>query len=228
MRDRDAARPGRKVRILLLAALTVPALAGCAVPTASGTLSLELTLAARDSAAAEAHAVTLERSAVFLRDKWGPVALPDEPIDRWVAASSWGPTMARCLSDAGFAGVASADDGERLDFSALRVTVPRELFAIDIALYRCQSLFPVRAWFDDAVRDIEAPWALTYTRTVLVPCLLANGHEVPPVPDDERYRADWRTETAFDAFALVGDGPSERSRAQVRCPAAETMLDGAP
>ncbi|MBY0397871.1 MAG: hypothetical protein K2X91_15570, partial [Thermoleophilia bacterium] len=163
-----------------------------------------------------------------LREKWGPVALPDEPIDRWVAAASWGPTMVRCLSDEGFPGVQSADAGERLDFSGVRVTEPRELFEIDVAVYQCQSQYPVRAWFEDEVRDIEAPWALDYTRGVLVPCLLASGHEVPPVPDDERFRAGWRTDTAFDAFALVGEGPSDRSRAQARCPAAETVLDGAP
>lgn len=224
MRVRDAARPQRAA----LAALVVLALGGCAVPAASATPSLEQTLVARDAAAADAHAQTLERSAVFLRDKWGPVALPDEPIDRWVAASAWGSTMARCLSDDGFPGVEPADDGERLDFSGVRVSEPRELFAIDVAVYRCQSLYPVRAWFDDEVREIEAPWALDYTRTVLVPCLLASGHEVPPLPDDARFRADWRTESAFDAYALVGDGPSERSRAQARCPAAETVLEGAP
>ena len=227
MRERDAARPARATLVLALTALALLALAGCAHSPAAAP-SLAQTLEARDAAAAEAHAQTLERSAVFLRDKWGPVALPDEPIERWVAASAWGPTMVRCLSDDGFPGVAPADDGERLDFSGVRVSEPRELFAIDVAVYRCQSLYPVRAWFDDEVRDIEAPWALAYTRAVLVPCLLASGHEVPPLPDDARFRSDWRTDTAFDAFALVGDGPSERSRAQARCPAAETVLDGAP
>lgn len=227
MRDRDGARPTRAALVLAVSAIAVLALVGCASPVASAAPSLTQTLIARDAAAATAHAQTLERSAVFLRDKWGPVALPEEGIDRWVAASTWGPTMARCLSDDGFPGVQPADDGERLDFSGIRVSEPRELFAIDVAVYRCQSLYPVLAWFDDEVRDIEAPWALAYTRTVLVPCLLASGHDVPPLPDAERFRADWRTDTAFDAFALVGDGPSDRSRAQARCPAAESVLDGA-
>lgn len=227
MRERDAARPSRAVLALALAALSLAALAACSASPAT-TPSLQQTLVARDAAAADAHAQTLARSAVFLREKWGPVALPEEPIDRWVAASAWGPTMARCLSDDGFPGVEPADDGERLDFSGVRVSEPRELFAIDVAVYRCQSLYPVRAWFEDEVRDIEAPWALAYTRSVLVPCLLASGHEVPPLPDDSRFRADWRTDAAFDAFALVGDGPSDRARAEARCPAAETVLDGSP
>ncbi len=228
MRDRDAARPLRAPLALALSVLVAPALAACAAPAPAPEPSLQQTLVARDAAAAEAHAQTLDRSAVFLRDKWGPVALPDEPIDRWVAAAAWGPTMVRCLSDDGFPGVQSADGGERLDFSGVRATDPRALFEIDVAVYRCQSQYPVRAWFEDEVRDIEAPWALDYTRAVLVPCLLASGHEVPPVPDDDRFRAGWRTDTAFDAFALVGEGPSDRSRAEARCPAAETVLDGAP
>lgn len=230
MRDRDVARPTRVALALALAlsSLTVAALAACTAPAGGAAPSLQQTLIARDVAAAEAHAHTLARSAVFLREKWGPVALPVEPIDRWVAASSWAPTMARCLGDAGFAGVLSADGGERLDFSGVRVTEPRALFEIDVAVYECQSLYPVRAWFDDEVRDIEAPWALDYTRAVLVPCLLASGHPVPPLPDGERFREGWRTDRTFDPFALVGDRPSDRSRAQARCPAAETVLDGAP
>ncbi len=228
MRERDAARPLRAVLVLALASVVLPALAACAAPSTAATPSLQQTLVARDAAAAEAHAQTLARSAVFLREKWGPVALPEEPIDRWVGASAWGPTMVRCLSDDGFPGVQSADGGERLDFSGVRATELRELFEIDVAVYRCQSQYPVRAWFEDEVRDIEAPWALDYTRAVLVPCLLASGHEVPPVPDDEGFRAGWRTESAFDAFALVGEGPSDRSRAEARCPAPETVLDGTP
>lgn len=227
MHDRDAARPARAARALALVACALPLLAACAGPAATAASTFEQTIAARDSAAATAHAQTLERSAVFLREKWGPVALPDEPVERWVSASSWGPTVARCLSDSGFPGVAPADGGERLDFSGVRVTEARELFAIDVASYRCQSLYPVRAWFVDEVRDIEAPWALQYTRSVLVPCLLASGHAVPPVPDGEHFRSGWRTDAAFDAFALVGDGVSERSRAQARCPSAETVLDSA-
>ena len=231
MRNRDVTSPRPRlarhgVIAFAVLAFSLPALAGCAAP-AEAAASLEQTLVARDAAAAQAHAQNLERSAIFLRDKWGPVALPDEPIERWVASSLWGPTNARCLSEAGFPGVASADGGERLDFSGVRITEPRALFEIDVATYRCQSLYPVRAWFDEEVRDIEAPWALDYTRSVVMPCLLASGHTVPPVPDDSRFLDRWRTDAAFDPYALVGDGVSERARAQARCPAAETVLDAA-
>ncbi|UTT62032.1 hypothetical protein [Microcella humidisoli] len=228
MRDRDAARPGRVAVALALAVTAAALLAACSTAPSPTAPALAQTLADRDAAAAAAHAQTLERSAVFLREKWGPVALPEEAIERWVAASSWGPTMARCLSEEGFPGAQPADGGERIDFSGVRVSGPRELFEIDVAVYRCQSLYPVRAWFDDEVRDIEAPWALDYTRAVVVPCLLASGHEVPPVPTGEGFRAGWRTEAAYDPFALVGEGPGARTRAEALCPAAETVLDGAP
>lgn len=228
MRDRTAARPSRVALGLALIALAVPSLAACAAPVGSSVVSLEQTLLERDTAAVHAHAESLERSAVFLRDKWGPVALPDEPIERWVASSSWAPTIARCIGDQGFPGVASADGGARLDFSAVRVTELRKLFEIDVATYRCQSLYPVRAWFDDEVRDIEAPWALSYTRQVLVPCLLAAGHTVPPVPVATEFRTGWRTDKAFDPYVFIGAGPSDRARAQASCPAAETVLDAAP
>lgn len=233
MRDRGAAQPrgvwgARRLHSLAVLAVVLPALVGCADVASDAGPTLEQTLRDRDRAAADAHSASLDRSAAFLREKWGPVALPDEPISRWVIASDWGPAMARCLSDAGFPGVAPADGGERLDFSGVRVSEPRELFEIDVASYRCQSLYPVRGWFDDDVRDIEAPWALTYTRALVVPCLLAAGHLVPPTPAEADFRATWRTESAFDAYALVGDGASGRARALAQCPSAETVLDGAP
>ena len=189
---------------------------------------LERTLLERDRIAAAAHEASTARVANYLRDKWGPVPLPESPIDRWVAASDWAPTVARCLADAGYPGVRSADDGERLDFSALRIVEPRELFEIDVATFGCQSKFPVRAWFESAVRDVEAPWAHDYTVTVLVPCLLAAGYAVPPVADLEQFRLTWRTEEQFDPYALVSEAPPTLARATSMCPPADAVLDSAP
>lgn len=221
------------VTVLLMSVLLVSVLAGSAVSGGSMAVStrspaLAQTLEQRDRASAAAHAATLERGATFLRDKWGPVALPNVDVERWVAAPQWGTLVARCVSDAGFPGVVPADGGERLDFSGVRTRDPRELFEIDVATYTCGAQFPVRSWYESEVRDIEAPWALEFTRSAMVPCLLAHGYLVPSLPDDARFRADWRTDGAFDPYSLVGQGVSDRSRAQSRCPAPETILDAAP
>lgn len=183
--------------------------------------------AERERAATQAHEAALDRAAVFLRDKWGPVALPTEPIVRWVTAGEWGPAMARCLSDSGFPGVQPADGGERLDYSGVRLASTREFFEIDVAGWICQARYPVLTWFEEDVRSIEAPWAFDYLTTALVPCLLAHGYEVPTPPDEGEFATRWRTDSAFDPYALVGDTAGDRARAAARCPAPETVLDGA-
>lgn len=212
---------------MILAGVLSLATAGCALTTASGVGAAAEVRAERDAAAARAHEAALDRSAVFLRDKWGPVALPDEPVVRWVAAGEWGPAMARCLSDSGFPGVRPADDGERLDYSGVRLGSTREFFEIDVASWVCQARYPVLTWFEDDVRAIEAPWAFDYVTATLVPCLLAHGYEVPASPAAGEFAERWRTEAAFDPYALVGDGLGDRVRAESRCPAPETVLDGA-
>lgn len=201
---------------------------GCSAAPAPSTQLLERTLVERDRIAVAAHESSTARVAIYLRDKWGPVPLPESPIARWVAANDWAPTMARCIAEAGYPGVLSADDGERLDFSGLRVVEPRELFEVDVAIFDCQSQYPVRAWFEGAVRDVEAPWAHDYTLDVLVPCLMAAGHVVPPVPAVEQFRLTWRTDEQFDPYALISDRLSARVRAEATCPPPDAVLDSAP
>ena len=203
-------------------------LAGCSAEPRASIQLLERTLLERDRIAVAAHVESTARVATFVRDKWGPVPLPESPIERWVAANEWAPTMARCLADAGYPGVLSADDGERLDFSALRVDDVRELFQIDVATFDCQARFPVRAWFASAVREVEVPWAHDYTLDVVVPCLLAAGFHVPPVPDELAFGQTWRTEQQFDPYALISRAPEMRVRAESTCPAAEDVLDSVP
>lgn len=215
-------------RAMAAAATLVVALlaSGCSA-SSGGTAALAEVRTERDAAAATAHTAALERAAVFLRDKWGPVSLPDEPVVRWVSASEWGPLMARCLSDAGFPGVQPADGGERLDYSGVRLASTREFFEIDVAGWVCQARYPVLTWFEEDVRAIEAPWAFEYLTSALVPCLLAHGYEVPTLPAEPEFTTRWRTDAAFDPYALVGDAAGDRARAAARCPAPETVLESA-
>lgn len=200
---------------------------GCSSGAGGDPASLDAVRADRDAAAAQAHAAALDRAAVFLRDKWGPVALPEQRVVRWVSAGEWGPAMARCISDSGFGGVRPADDGERLDYSAVQLGSTREFFEIDVASWVCQARYPVLTWFEDEVRAIEAPWAFGYLTSSLIPCLLASGYEVPAAPSLAEFAERWRTDTAFDPYALAGDRPTDRTRAETRCPAPETVLEGA-
>lgn len=224
-RSRDRPRAGLAASVAVLVSMIV---GGCSPLAPAATQQLESTLLERDRIAMAAHEASTARVAMFLRDKWGPVPLPEPPIERWVAANAWAPTMARCLADAGYPGVQSADDGERLDFSALRVVEPRALFELDVATYDCQAQYPVRAWFANAVREVEVPWAHSYTRTVVVPCLLAAGFEVPPVPDRHLFGQTWRTDQQFDPYALISRAPATQVRAESTCPAADDVLDAAP
>jgi hypothetical protein len=212
---------------IALGLVALLALAACAPTPHKPAPGLESTVLERDRIASEAHENNVARAAAFLRDKWGPVPLPELAVDRWVAADQWAPTIVDCLADAGFPGVRSADGGERLDYSGIRTIDPRVLFEIDVASYTCQAKFPVREWFADDVRAIEAPWALTYTRDVLVPCLLAAGFEVPPVPSTDEFARTWRTEAQFDSYGLIAGSPATVARARSDCPPPDVVLDGA-
>jgi len=199
-------------------------LAACAPSAPSTSDSLHRVLLERERAATTAHATSTARLATYLRDKWGPVLLPERGIESWVTASEWASTVAACLEGEGVTGVLAADGGERLDFSNVRTTEPRLLFAIDVATFACQSQYPVLSWFESAVSEVEAPWALDYTRTAVMPCLLSAGYLVVPLPDAEQFTATWRTDEQFDPYALVGESMAERARAAATCPSADAVL----
>lgn len=231
MRECTGARRERRLLLvcgpIALALVASFTLSACAPSEAESALGLQSIVRERDRVASDAHESNTARAAVFLRDKWGPVPLPELEIERWVAADQWAPTVVRCLADAGFPGVRSADGGERLDYSGIRTIDPRVLFEIDVASYTCQARFPVREWFADEVRAIEAPWALSYTRDVLVPCLLAAGFEVPPVPTNDEFARTWRTEAQFDGYGLIAGSPATLARVRSDCPPPEVVLEGA-
>ena len=211
----------------VLAIATAGILAGCAAPPPGPTDRLDRVAEQRDRVAEQAHERAMARFAEAVRAKWGPVALPEVEIVRWVDYADWGEAMAECLADAGFPGARAADDGERIDFSGVDVESARELFDVDVATFDCQARFPVRSWFADSVRAIELPWAYEYVSSALPACLARHGWAVAPVPDEERFAAGWRTPERFDPYALVGPDPLDRAAAESRCPSPEALLDGA-
>ena len=217
-------RSAAAVGLLVVAACLV----ACASPASSTRNSLDRVLIEREHAASAAHAASIARLATYLRDKWGPVLLPERGIESWVTASEWALTVAACLESDGVTGVLAAEGGERLDFSNVRTTEPRELFAIDVATFACQSQYPVLSWFERAVGEVEAPWAHDYTRTAVTPCLLAAGYLVVPLPEAEQFTATWRTGEQFDPYALVGGSMAERARAATTCPSADVVLGALP
>lgn len=206
-------------------AAMVTLLAACA-PTPSSPADLDELLVERDRAVLEVHNATLDRLAGFLRNNWGPVTLPDESVERFVVGREWAGAVAACIGTLGFPGVGTSDGGERLDFSAVDITSPRENYEIDVATYRCYARFPVRTRDDTRIHAVEAPWAHAFTRTTQLPCIAADGHPVPPLPERDVFAAVWRTDAAYDPFALIAD-PASRARAEARCTGPERMLDAA-
>lgn len=217
------ARHARLMRCASVAVAIVVAVTGCAPSAASSAQQWQLELEQLDNARAAAHEANSARLATYLRDKWGPVPLPEATLQRWVPAVDWATTMAQCLRDAGFNGVMPGDDDQRLDFSALIVADPRVLFELDVATYVCQGRLGVRWRVAEQVRDRESAWAERYVRAVLAPCLRAAGYLVPPLPSAEQFRDSWATDSAFDAYALIGS-PSEVIRARTACPSAEFVV----
>lgn len=226
-RPRRRARAGRReLRSIVTAALAASILIGCAPAAADARTSLPDVAAQRDRVAAQAHERSMARLAEFLRSKWGPVALPEIEVERWVDYQAWGGLVSECLSDAGFPGARAADGGERIDFSGLEVTTARQLFDIEVATFACQGRYPVRSWFAESVRAIELPWAYEYVTSALPACLARHGFAAAPAPTADGFAAGWRTTDGFDPYALVGADPLERAIAESRCPPPETLLDG--
>ena len=217
-------RAAAAVASLLLLALV----AGCASPAGEAEDSLAETVRDRDRAAAESFEVDLQRAARYLRDRWGPVALPETSVERWVGASEWAQIMSDCLEDEGVVGARPADDGERVDFSAVNAEGPRELYLADVAVLVCQSRYPSRGWYAAEVADIEAPWAWQYAGEVLVPCLLASGYRPPSLPSESEFVEQWGAVDAWDPFAALAGDPVREQRARAQCPPPEALLEGAP
>lgn len=216
----------RRLGAATASVVLVAGLAACAPSGERAVERLDDVMQQRDAAILEVHDDTIGRVAGFLRNTWGPVTLPDESIVALVTASEWGPAMARCIGQLGFPGVQPADGGERLDFSGVTVSGPRENYEIDVATYRCYARFPVRTRIDERVNAVEAPWAYRVVVETQLPCIAADGHAVPPVPTAQQYADLWRTDDAFDAFAAITD-PAARARASERCPDPLRMLEAA-
>ncbi|WP_156376755.1 hypothetical protein [Yonghaparkia sp. Root332] len=226
---RPRARPLRARLVAgAVAALLAPGiLAACAPAPIETAAGLGAVTAQRDRVAEQAHERSMQRLAEFVRAKWGPVSLPEVVVERWVDYGEWGGLMSECLASAGFPGARAADEGERIDYSGVDVDSPRELFDVDVATYACQGRFPVRSWFVDSVRGVELPWAYEYATSELPACLARHGWAVAEAPPSQEFAATWRTDDAYDPYALVGPDPLERAAASARCPAPEVLLDGA-
>ena len=218
----------RRAAVAVASVLLLALVGGCAAHPGEAEDSLAETVRDRDRAAAESFEVDLQRAARYLRDRWGPVTLPETSVERWVGASEWAQIMTDCLEDEGVVGARPADDGERVDFSAVNAEGPRELYLADVAVLVCQSRYPSRGWYAAEVADIEAPWAWQYAGEVLVPCLLASGYRPPSLPSESEFVGQWRAAGAWDPYAALAADPVSAHRARAQCPPPEALLEGAP
>lgn len=210
-------------------ALVATALAGCAAsPAGAPDARLAELNVQRDAVALSAHEAETARFGIYLRDRWGPISVPETVTYEWVAAEDWAAEVSQCLGDRGFPGARPTPEGDRIDYGRVDVASTRDLYELDVAAFGCQAEHPVREWYSAQLLEVEAPWAHDYWREVLEPCLRSNGYRAAPAPEQEEFAATWRTDAAPDPYRNVGPSPLERSAAEARCPAPETLLDAAP
>lgn len=201
---------------------------GCVTTVAGPEQSLARIALERDQAASALLDDDRERAASYLRQRWGPVALPEVPVVRWVTANAWGDTMSRCLEGEGLPGARAAEGGGSIDFSGVSAEGPRELYLADVAVYVCQSRYPARSWYAAQMAEIEAPWAWQYSVEILVPCLLAAGYRPPAAPPEAEFLAAWGGRDAWNAYATLSADPLLEQKARLQCPPPEVVLEGAP
>jgi len=138
-------------------------------------------------------AVMSESEAMALRDDRmqqfaDELSLADPPtveLVRWTTDVDWGPTVAKCLRDAGFAaegsgrGIKSGDD-----------VTPDRQDAYSLAYYVCGAKYTMNPVFGKSFTADQ--WAMIYDYDVqwLVPCLARLGAKVSKAPDKQTYITD--------------------------------------
>ncbi len=115
------------------------------------------------------------------------VPKPETTVVRTVEHDEWAAAMADCLREAGFPDVRAEPDGG-LSWE----TSQADQFAL--AKYICSEQYPLDPQYDVQVTDEQLGKLYDYLTLVQVPCLEAQGFEIPEAPSKTRF-----IETYFDS-----------------------------
>jgi len=141
-----------------------------------------------------------DRQLAAMAKDFGLASPPPTDVVRWVDDAEETTVIAGCLTEAGF-------EVTNVTSLGYDLAVPEEQeSALDLALYVCTAQYPVPSGDASAPPTEEHIRAVYdfYTKT-LAPCLTNEGHEPPPAPSWEKFRADYAdgTSTIWEPFADV-------------------------
>ena len=184
-RDVDAVRSrtprcGPKVVVLLVAVL---ALAGC-----SQTPPAQHEVGGGSSDWEQFHA------------EYPNAPRPDTQVIRNVDLDEWATVIADCLHDAGFPNVHADSDGG-LSYE----TPPQQAEPFGLAKYVCMAQYPLDPKYTKPATDEQLGKLYDYLTLVQVPCLEAQGLEVPPPPSKTRFIETYYDSPEWLPFAMVSE-----------------------
>lgn len=203
---------------------------GAVIPWAVATLAAAFMIAGCTAAEPEAPEPTVTTAGSdeqLIQDQldqmWSQVesqypelARPSVEIIRLVSLEDWGPTMAECLTAAGFADVSSGEDGS-LEWGS----VPQaQMSAFELARYTCSAQFPQDPKFLRPLTGEQLGRLYDYYAGDLTECLTELGYEVSAPPSRQEFQDTYATSPwlPFTEAAEQATAPGASAELAAACP----------
>jgi hypothetical protein len=128
----------------------------------------------------------------------------DTEFVRFVEPTEYGEVHAACARDQGFGARGTFDGGTEYD------VVPEDQgLALHEAIYRCQVAYPVHPQYHVPKTEVQIRVIFDYYVNELVPCLVAEGYQVPEAPSWETFLASYETSGQWFPYDVVGYSTEE-------------------
>lgn len=181
----NALRPGAVISMGIATLAVAFMITGCSA-TEPEALEPTATTAASDQQLIQDQ---LDQMWSQVESQYPELARPSVEIVRLVSLEDWAPTMAECLSAAGFADVSAGEDGS-LEWGS----VPQaQASAFELARYTCSAQFPQDPKFLRPLTGEQLGRLYDYYTGDLTACLTELGYEVPAPPSRQEFQDTYAT-----------------------------------
>lgn len=116
---------------------------------------------------------------------------PDVDLIREVGDEDWSAVQTECLTEAGFPPF--VDNGDVVGWEG----TAEQADAFALADYTCQAQYPRKMEYLQPYSVDQLDLIYDWMNETTIPCLAAQGYDVPPVPSLESFRASYSPEGGF-------------------------------
>lgn len=168
----------RAAGVLALVGATV---AGCAASPVTEPTPPPLP-ALSSSERTQLYQTQVEAARDMLLSAHASATVPDVELVRFVLPSEWAQTMVGCMDEAGFAASVRPDGG--IEFAPV---ADAQSEALSVANYVCGVQYPVDPTYARPLNDEQLKYLYWYFIEKLVPCLEAEGFNIPAPPSEATF-----------------------------------------